>query len=77
MHNSRHRVCYQGNAFWWLSFALPLLFLVPGLEEAMLTMLCFALLTRSQKSGEPVQHPGAGVRVGSKARVGGRKVAAV
>lgn len=43
----------------------------------MLTMLFFALLTCSQKSGELVQHPGAGEQAGSKARVGGRKVAAV
>lgn len=50
VHNSCDGVCYQGNAFRWLASVLPLLFLVPGLEEAIITMLCFALLTLSQKA---------------------------
>ena len=49
--------CYQGNAFSWLGFVLPLLFLVPGLEEAIITILYFALLTLSQKSDEAAKHP--------------------
>lgn len=58
VHNSCDGVCYQGNAFSWLGSVLPLLFLVPGLEEAIITMLCFALLTLSQNAAEPVKcHP--------------------
>lgn len=52
VQNSCDVVCYQGNAFSWLGSVLPLLFLVPGLEEAIITMLCFALLTLSQKALE-------------------------
>lgn len=58
VHKSCDGVCYQGNAFSWLGSVLPLLFLVPGLEEAIITMLCFALLTLSQNAAEPVKcHP--------------------